>query len=75
MLFMQPPMGDVTMRWCDHLGLSKEMPTVTHDAGNELFKGVSMVQMRKLTKEMRGESVGVDGFEAMESLGCAEELE
>ena len=43
MLFTQPPMGDVAMRWRDQMGLSKETPTVDYDAENELFKGVSMV--------------------------------
>lgn len=68
-------MGDVTMRWRDQMGLSTETPTVTYDAENELFKGVSMVQMRKLAKEMEGENVAVDGLDGMERLGCAEDLE
>jgi hypothetical protein len=75
MLLTQPPMGDVTMRWRDQMGLSTETPTVTYDAENELFKGVSMVQMRKLAKEMEGENVAVDGLDGMERLGCAEDLE
>lgn len=76
MLITQPPMGDVTVRWRDQSGLmNRETPTVTYDAENEIFKGVSMVQMRKLAKDMAGESVCVDAFEWMQGLGCAEELE
>lgn len=75
MLFTQPPMGDVTLRWRSQSEWSSDAPTVNYDAENELFRGVSMVQMRKLAREMLGESVRVDGFEEMERLGCAEELE
>lgn len=77
MLFTQPPMGNVTLRWRNTFGVSgsDEDPTVTYDAEDAVHKGVSMVQMNRLAAEMLGEGVMVEGILGMERLRCAEELE